>query len=419
MKLLSPDAGNNWKRYFMRYARRKIAVCLLAQLFASTLVTKAAMADAADIVVGLAVAQSGFLLTYDGDATGAVQLWISDKNARGGLLGKQIKSVASDTKSDRAQGARAGQDVIEKGASIVVVSCDYDFGSPAAAAAQRAGRLSVFLCAEDPKAGVQGAGPFAFTASIAAQVSGAAIAGWAHENLGVNSVYSLLDTVAEYNKSVCAGADWQVKRTAGFRSLGADTFKNDDASIQAQITRIASLPEKPDALILCSVIPGGASAIRQIRAAGLEMPILSTSAMDGTYWLDSVPNLGSFYIPVQASIYGDDPNPEVNAFFKRYQANLGHPATTAFAIPIYAFLNLWAAAVEAAGTTDAAKVVAVMEKYRDEPTLIGPRSFSSQWHIQTSAPMRILKYQGKAVSVVANYSVSEPVPFDVLFRTKK
>ena len=249
-----------------------------------------ASAQENEIVVGMAVAQSGFMAAYDGDGTNAIKLWVEDQNAKGGLLGHKIKWILSDTKSDRAQSARSGQEMVDEGADIVVVSGDYDYGSPAAAAVQRAGKLSVFLAAEDPKAGVQGAGPYAFTSSVASQVQGASIAGWAYSKLGAKTEYTLLDSINEYNKSLCAGYKWGAK-LVGLTSLGSDDFKNDDPSIQSQITRILALPEKPDVLMVCSYVPGGASAIRQLRAAGLTMPILSGSSMDGTYWVDSVPNL--------------------------------------------------------------------------------------------------------------------------------
>jgi branched-chain amino acid transport system substrate-binding protein len=273
-------------------------------LFSALVVAAGSAASADDKVptIGLAVAQSGFMAAYDGDATKSVLLWIDDQNAKGGLLGKKIKSITSDTKSDRAQGARAGQDVIDQGADLVVVSCDYDYGSSAAGAAQRAKLISMFLCAEDAKAGVQGAGPYAFTSSAAAQVQGATMAEWGQQKLGIKKVYYLVDTTIEYAKAAFAGFDWSAKRL-GLTVLGSDTFKNDDPSLQSQITRINALAEKPDAIVLSSYIPGGASAIKQIRAAGLEMPILSVSAMDGTYWTDAVPNLNNFYVPAQASVY--------------------------------------------------------------------------------------------------------------------
>lgn len=370
-----------------------------------------------EIVVGMAVAQSGFMAAYDGDGTNAIKLWVEDQNAKGGLLGHKIKWILSDTKSDRAQSARSGQEMVDEGADIVVVSGDYDYGSPAAAAVQRAGKLSVFLAAEDPKAGVQGAGPYAFTSSVASQVQGASIAGWVYSKLAAKTEYTLLDSINEYNKSLCAGYKWGAK-LVGLTSLGSDDFKNDDPSIQSQITRILALPEKPDVLMVCSYVPGGASAVRQLRAAGLTMPILSGSAMDGTYWVDSVPNLTDFYIPVQASMYGDDPRPEVNDFVTKYKAEYGQPPATVYGILPYTFLDLWARAVEKAGTTDAASVVPIMEQYKEEMTMIGPRTFTSQLHIQADVPMQILKYENGKPKVVDQYRISEPVPFEVLFRTK-
>ncbi len=226
--------------------RRVLAGTLM--LAATGMIATPSFAEGDEIIIGLAVAESGFMAAYDGDGTNAIKLWVENQNAKGGLLGKQIQWLLSDTKSDRAQSARSGQEMVDAGADIVIVSGDYDQGSPAAAAVQRAGKLSVFLAAEDPKAGIQGAGPYAFTSSVASQVQGASIAGWAQSKLGAKTEYTLLDSINEYNKSLCAGYKWGAE-LVGLTSLGSDDFKNDDPSIQAQITRILALPEKPDVLI--------------------------------------------------------------------------------------------------------------------------------------------------------------------------
>lgn len=367
------------------------------------------------VTIGFATAQSGFMVAFDGDAANMAQLWIEDRNAAGGLLGEPVNMISADTKSDRVEGARAGQTVVDGGADMVLVSCDYDFGSPAAGAAQRAGIVSVFLCAEDPKAGVQGVGPHSFTTSVAAHVQGAVAAHWAAENLGMRRPYLLLDTVTEYDKSVCAGFRWAVSQIQDAEIVGQDTFLNDDPSIQSQITRIGASSEKPDLIMLCSYIPGGASALRQIRAAGIDAPIFGGSAMDGSYWIDAVPGLADFYVPVAASVHGDDPRPEIQALNERYQARFGSLPATTYGYPIYAFLDLWARAVEQAGTTDAAAVVPILEAMDGEPTFIGPRSFSTELHIQQNAEMLILRHGDGVVKVVDSYMLPEPVPVEVLF----
>ena len=140
-----------------------------------------AMADDEKIVVGFATAASGFMQAYDKPAQDAAMIRIDEINKAGGLLGKQIEVVTADTKTDRAEGAKAGLEVIDKGADLVVVSCDYDFGSPAALAAESAGLVSFFLCAESVKAGIQGVGPRSFSASVLAAVQGATMAEWGLE----------------------------------------------------------------------------------------------------------------------------------------------------------------------------------------------------------------------------------------------
>jgi branched-chain amino acid transport system substrate-binding protein len=399
-------------RFFHNPGARRNAAILLAMTAMCT------AASAEDIKIGLAVAESGVMAAYDGDGAKAVQLWADDQNAAGGLLGRQLTTMLTDTKSDRVEGAKVGEQMVNDGASLVVVTCDYDYGSPAAIAAQRGGLVSMFLCAEDPKAGVQGTGPFAFSASVAAQVQGASIAEWSYDKLKTRNAYLLLDTSIEYDKSVCAGFEWSWGKLKDATIVGSDTFKNDDASIQAQITRIKSLPTPPDAIVLCSFNPGGASATRQIRAAGVDVPILSGGAMDGAYWLESVPNLSKFYLVAQASVYGDDPRPDIQAFNERFKAKFGSSPVTHYAYPAYAWMQLWARAAEKAGTIDAAEVVKVMETFKDEPTLLGPRTFSPELHIQADAPYLIMEVRDGKPLFIDQHRISEPVPFDVLFRLK-
>ena len=69
--------------------------------------------------------------------------------------------------------------------------------------------ITVFLCASDPKAGVAGVGPLSFSANNAAQTQGATLAEWAVKKRNLKKGYVLLDEGLEYDKSVCAGYDWE------------------------------------------------------------------------------------------------------------------------------------------------------------------------------------------------------------------
>lgn len=369
-----------------------------------------------DIVVGFATAKTGWMEAYDTPATQAALIRIDEINASGGLNGRKVKAIFSDTKTDRAQAAKAGLQLLDQGAEMLVVSCDYDFGAPAALAAEKAGKVSMFLCAEDAKAGIQGVGKHAFSGSIIAAVQGATMAEWSYHKRSARTAYVLLDTMIEYNKSICKGFDWMAESLKDLKVVGRDTFKNDDASIAAQITRIKALPKEPDAIMLCSYAPGGASATRQIRAAGINALILNGSAMDGTYWLNAVPNLSNFVVPVQGSIYGDDPNPKVEEFNKAFERKFGSRPSSMYAYPGYILMDLWGKAVERARSTDGDAVVGQMNKMVKEPTLFGPRSFSDKLHIQDSVPLLISEIKNGKPGIVDRWTISTPVPLDVALK---
>ena len=370
-------------------------------------------AMAEDITIGFAIAKSGWVEAYDAPAVAAARIRIDEINADGGLLGQQLRWIEADTKSDQAQSAAAGLQMVDDGADMLIVSCDYDFGAPAALAAEGAGLNSFFLCAEDIKAGIQGVGPNSFSASVLAAVQGATMAEWSMQEREATTGYVLLDTTIEYNKGICTGFDWMFPM-AGGEIVGRDTFLNGDASIASQITRIKSLDEEPDVIMLCSYIPGAASAVRQIRAAGIESTILNGSAVDGSYWLDAVPNLSNFIVPVQGSIYGDDTRPAVNAFRDAFEKTTGSGPSSTYAYPGYLLIDMWATAVERAGTVDASAVTAQLEMMQNEPTIFGPRSFSDEIHHQNSAEMQIIEITNGVPGVIGSFTISEPVPLKVL-----
>jgi branched-chain amino acid transport system substrate-binding protein len=380
-------------------SKKLIGTCIVAAVGAFTL-SGLVLAEEKPIVVGFAIAQSGWFAINNDGGIKAAELAIEELNAAGGILGRKIQTIHTDTKSDRAQGAKAGLEVLEKGADVVLVDLDYDMGAPASLEAAKAGKISFSIGAEDVKMGVQGVGPLAFTSSPAAQLEGAASAEWGYEKKGFKTAYILTDTLIEYDKSVCYGYEAAAKNLPGVKIIGRDTFKNGDPSIASQVTRIKNLNPAPDVIMLCTFNPGGGAAVRQIRAAGIKTPIFASSAMDGNYWLDAVPNLSDFYYPVFGSIYGDDRRAAVNDMVKRYKAKYNADVAFSHNLLGYVTVNLYAKAVERAKSTDATRVVEALESPDAIPTILGPYSFSHDLHIQTKFPFTIVSVQdGKHTAI--------------------
>ena len=212
------------------------------------------------IVIGSAVALTGPISAFDLPALQGTEIAIEEINANGGILGRQVRHVRSDTKSDINQGARAGLEVLEEGADAMIVTLDYNFGGGAAREAQKAGKVVIAPGAGSAKFGVQGIGNMAYTLGIAAQTDSTVAAEWGIEDKDFKTSYLLLDDVTDYDKDQCS-AFKQVWTELGGEILGEDTFKNGDPSVAAQVSRIRALPQEPDLIMLCSFPPGGAVAV--------------------------------------------------------------------------------------------------------------------------------------------------------------
>ena len=155
-------------------------------------------------------------------------------------------------------------------------------------------------------------------------------------------------------------------------------------------------------------------AVPHLLAAWLTSLLLIGSAVAGSSWLGAPPALSGFVVPVQGSIYGDDPRAEVEAFNRAYEARTGSRPASQYAYPGYVLIDLWAKAVERGGTVEGAAVTAELEKMQDEATNFGPRTFTSALHHQNTALMQIIEITGGKPARVDEWRISQPVPLDVL-----
>ena len=266
------------------------------------------------IVIGAAIAKTGLLSAYDLPAWTAFQMEVANANAAGGIDGHKIKLISADTKSVIPNGATVAKQLLSQGAQMLVVSCDYDFGSPAAGIAQAAGDVSMSLCAQSPLFGVQGIGNKAYTVSEDVVTEGAVVATFARKQKGLKNAFLIVDNTLQYNRGLCDGFK-KAFTALGGKIAGVATWSGKDPSIATEITQFQG--SGADSLMLCSIPPNGSGALRQLGAAGVKLPVLSGGGMDGTYWVSAVPHISNFFITTQVSVFGNDANPSVTCSSRR------------------------------------------------------------------------------------------------------
>ena len=388
---------------------KKLTTLAMAGLLALGIAGFVGQSRAEDpIVIGAAIAMSGFVQPYDDGPLKGAQLAIADINAKGGVMGRQLKIVTADTKSDPAQGTNAAIEVLEQGAELVMVTCDFDFGAAAALEASAAGKVTFSSCAGDPKFGVQGIGPLAYTMSLGTPAQGATLAEWAYKEKGWRKVYVEMDSMVEYFKSLCANFKIRWAELGG-EIVGEDVYNFAEVkTFEGQVTR---MKESSDAefVFLCAATFDGPALIKQARNAGVNTPIVASESMDGAFWLEAIPNLSDFYLSVYGSMFGNDPNPRINDYVARYTAMHGVAPITAHSMTGYSLVEAWAMAAERAGSFDADAIRQELDKFNNEDLLVGPTSFSPDLHINLFRGMQMMEVQNGKHAPIMRYT-AEKVP---------
>ncbi len=350
------------------------------------------------IVIGTANSLTGALAPFETAINDGMAIATDEINAQGGVKGRPIKLIHVDAKSDPNLSATAALDVIEKGADVVVPICDADFGAPGARAANEKGILAI-TCAGGPGLGAQTIGPLTFNTAAGSPTEGAVSAEYAYKTKGWRKAYLLCDQLVEYSKVLCQAFKTRWRELGG-EIVGEDTFLQSDASISTQVTRLTNA-SAPDVVLLSS-FPGGSPALKEIRAR-YDGPILLAQAYSGTFWLNATPHLSNAWVPASGSSYGDDPRPEMNAFFKRFKKKTGQAALVdSYPILGYSLVQTIAEGVEKAGTTNGKRLAAALDTFKDVPLLAGPTTYTPSCHVPVGRPMLIIQYRdGKPSSTGA------------------
>jgi branched-chain amino acid transport system substrate-binding protein len=349
--------------------------------------TTAASSD--PIIIGHAGSTTSYMKTFDDQVAVGMKLAADQLNAKGGVDGRKIQIISSDSGSDQAKSRTAAQKLLEQGAQFIVPSCDYDVGGPAAQAASQKGVLSIG-CAGGPLFGKTGLGPLVFNTYEGSPTTGAVSADFAIEK-GWKTAYLIRDDSLAYTTDLCNNFQ-KAYEAQGGKVLGLSTMQNADTSFSAQVSKIQSA--KPQVVVLCSYPTGGVTALRAIRSAGIDGPVIGTGSYDGDYWVKSVPGVSDFYIATVASRLGDNADATQNAFFADVKKSTGAEATSAlYVMSGYESVESIAKGIAlAGGKTDGSDVAKGLETFKDEPLLMGKTTYTTDCHIPIGRTESIMEY---------------------------
>ena len=359
------------------------------------------------IVIGAAVSESGWAVTWGVVPARMAQFAIEDINANGGVLGRPLELVIADDESDfAANGAAAAIDVIEQGAVVVATNCDFDWSAPAATEAVSRGIPTISWCAGAPNFGAQGLSELSFSAGIATPNEAAIPAEWAYNEQGWRSVFLLNDTSIDYDTTYCRAFGARFEELGGTVIDTAD-FEQTDVQLGPVITRYQSLDVTPDFITLCSYPTGGATAIRQLRAAGVDTPLFMNVGMAGDWWFEQVGEpLSNAWQGTYGSWVGDDPRELINDLSARYLERYGERMPWPYTFMGYQAIQLVADAIERAGGTDGTAIADAL-RTADIEGVIGRHTMNADFNHSFTLPVTIMQIENGEASFLGVFEAQE------------
>jgi len=244
-------------------------------------------------------------------------------------------------------------------------------------------------------------GKLAFSFGNAAQDEGSAMAEYAYRN-GWHSSVVVTDNLLRYFKDVCKAYAIRFAQLGG-KIVAQESFTQGDKTINNVVSRVNT--KKSDNIAFCTSFGGDQPAfVAGLRSLGNKTPIINSWAGDGAYWWTKNPKVTNYYYVTYASVWGDDPSLGVRKLIATLKKSGHAPQTGGFVTGAAAIDGIAAAIRLAHGSTDGAKLAAILEKFHKQPTLSGLISFSPQLHSVFARQYRVIKVtdnKGRLVGTVA------------------
>jgi branched-chain amino acid transport system substrate-binding protein len=363
-------------------------------------------ASSDQLVVGFAAAKTGGLAPFDQPVVDGMTYAVEAINAAGGIGGKtKIELRTADMRSEPAVAATVSQQLIDDGADILVTPCDADASIAAGQIAERANVPAISSCASTPTV-PEAVGHTMHLAVIGDNAQGAALAEYAREK-GYDDVYLLKSPDTGYTQKL---PEYFAKafEALGGRIAGEETFKVGASDFSTQVTTIKNLDDQPDAIMTAAYVPDGPTFIRQLRAAGVETPVLGSDGLDSETLFEAG---GKAIEGLVFSTHGfPTEGGSLEKFYADYKAKTGKDAGTVFTAVGYDVTKVIEAATVAAGSTEPAALLDALGKLEDVEAATSPISYAGTDRVPRKEIALVTVENGKLASVDTVLPENVPAP---------
>lgn len=352
------------------------------------LAATAAFAAPKAVKIGGVAPLSGPVAVYGVECKNGIDLAVEEINAAGGINGAKIVFICEDDEGDAAKSVNAYKKLVSKDkARIVIGSLTSGCTLAITQLAQAQKVLQIAPAATAPA--ITDAGDFIFRTCFIDPFQGRVGGKFAADNLGCKKAAILYDIGNDYSVGLMENFEKEFKAQGG-SVVAKESYGTGDKDFNAQLTKIKAA--KPDVVYLPDYYGTVALIAKQLRAQGINTPIVGADGWDGLTENAGDEVLNGYYSNHYAE---DSTSPAVQKFVKAFQKKY-NKAPNSFAALGYDSVYMLKDAMLKAGTTkDSEKIRAAYESTNGD-YVTGHITFDAKRNPVKSAVMiKLIKKDGK------------------------
>ena len=350
----------------------KAAAASLMTVILAASVAGCGSSSSKEIKIGLLNEMTGGNATIGTAAANGAKLAIKEINANGGLLGKQIKAVVADNKSEPSEAANAMTKLLTQD-SVVAVTGTFSSSNAIAAASVAEANKSPYLVAgaTNPKVTVdektKTVKKYIYRVCFIDPFQGTVAANFAAKDLKVKKAAMLVDNSSDYSKGLAEFFEAALKKEGG-EIVANEAYLQKDTDFKATLTKIKS--KGAEVLYVPGYYEEVGKIVKQAREMGITVPIIGADGWDSPKLVEiaSVSALNNTYFTNHYSV--EDTSPKAQAFVDSYTKEYGQKPE-ALAVLGYDAVYVLADAIKRANSTDSAKIIEALADTKDFPDISG------------------------------------------------
>ena len=353
-----------------------------------------AAAKGKTVKIGGVAPLSGAVAVYGVECKNGIDLAVSEINAAGGINGQQVQFICEDDEGDAAKSVNAYKKLVTRDRVRVIIG-SLTSGCTIAITKQAQAQKVLQIAPAATAPAITDAGNYIFRTCFIDPFQGKVGGKFAYSNLNTKNAAVLYDIGNDY--SVGLMENFVAEYTSlGGKVVAKESYNTGDKDFNAQLTKIKSA--KPDVVYLPDYYGTVALIAKQLRAQGINTPIVGADGWDGLTGNAGDEVLNGYYSNHYAE---DSDSPAVQKFVNSFKAKYGK-SPNSFATLGYDSVYMLKDAMEKSGTTtDVAKIRDAFEK-TDGNYVTGHIVFDEKRNPVKSAVMiKLVKENGKLSTAYA------------------